>query len=207
MILTIWGRGTSSNVKKVLWCAEELGLDYQQIQAGGPHGVVNDPDYRALNPNGLVPTIEDDQLVLWESNAIVRYLAARYGEGVLWSSDPATRATGDRWMDWTSTTFASPYRDVFWNLVRTAPAERDMAAVAAGIARCGHLFGIIEPVLAQQPYLSGDALGMGDIPLGALAYALFALEIELPALPHVRAWYQRLTERPAYQKAVMIPLA
>ncbi len=206
-MLTIWGRGNSSNVKKVLWCAEELGLDYQHIQAGGAHGVVNDPAYRALNPNGLVPTIEDDQLVLWESNAIVRYLAARYGEGTLWPSDPATRATGDRWMDWTSTTVAPPFRDVFWNLVRTAPAERDMAAVAAGIVRCGHLLGIVEPVLERQPYLSGDTLGIGDIPLGVLAYALLGLEIDLPPLPHVRAWYQRLAERPAYRKAVMIPLA
>ncbi len=206
-MLTIWGRGTSSNVKKVLWCAEELGLDYQQIQAGGAHGVVNDPAYRALNPNGLVPTIEDDQLVLWESNAIVRYLAARYGEGRLWSSDPATRATGDRWMDWSSTTVAPPFRDVFWNLVRTAPAERDMKAVAAGVARCGQLLAIVEPVLERQPFLSGDALGIGDIPLGVLVYALLGLELDLPALSHVRAWYQRLAERPAYQKTVMIPLA
>ncbi len=205
-MLTIWGRSDSTNVKKVLWCAEELRLDYQQIPAGGVHGVVSDPAYRALNPNGLVPTIEDDQLVLWESNAIVRYLAARYGEGVLWSSDPATRATGDRWMDWASTTVAPPYRDVFWNLVRTAPEKRDMAAVEKGIVRLGQLLSIVEPVLARQPYLSGDALGIGDIPLGTLVYALFTLELDLPDMPHIAAWYQRLTERPAYRKAVMIPL-
>lgn len=205
-MLTIWGRSDSSNVKKVLWCAEELGLAYRHIPAGGPHGVVNDPPYRALNPNGLVPTIEDEDLVLWESNAIVRYLAARYGNGVLWQDDPARRAPGDRWMDWTSTSFAPPYRDVFWNLVRTAPEKRDMAAVEAGVARCGALLDLVEPYLARQPYLSGEAIGPGDIPLGVLVYGLFELKVAPAGLPHVEAWYQRLRERPAYRKVVTIPL-
>ena len=206
-MITIWGRTNSTNVKKVLWAAEELGLPYENIPAGGVHGVVNDPDFRALNPNGLVPVLKDGDLVLWESNVIVRYLAGRYGDGRLIPADAGARAKAERWMDWATGTIAAPFRDLFWNLVRLAPEQRDAKAMEAGLARVADLLAILDAELARQPYLTGDTFGIGDIPLGPVIYAWFALPIERPARPHVEAWYHRLAERPAYRKTVMLPLS
>jgi glutathione S-transferase len=205
-MLTIWGRDNSNNVRKVLWCAEELGLAYESIPTGGAFGGTNDPAYRAMNPNGLIPTIRDGDFVLWESNAIVRYLTAGYGEGTLWPRDITTRASADRWMDWTTSTFAPPFRDVFWGMVRTAPEARDMAVIDASRERCAGLLAVVDHALAERPYLSGDSFGMGDIPLGCFAHGWFAMPIERPALPHLAAWYERLKARPAYAKVVATPL-
>lgn len=205
-MLTIWGRKNSGNVRKALWAAEEVGVPYTRKDAGGAFGVVNDAHYRAMNPNGLVPVIEDDGLVLWESNAIVRYLSARYADGVLYARDPAERAQADKWMDWASTSLAAPFRDVFWGMVRTAPEQRNQAAIDAGLKRCGELLAIPDAALATQPYLSGATFGMGDIPLGAAIYAWFEMPIERPSQPNLEAWYARLKERPAYQSAVMTAL-
>jgi glutathione S-transferase len=193
-------------VKKVLWCAEELGLPFEHTMAGGPFGIVNDPAYRAMNPNGLVPCIQDGSFVLWESNAIVRYLASRYGEGTLCPSDLQQRASADKWMDWTTSSLAGPFRDVFWNTVRLPPAERNIGEIERGLAACSRLLAIADGALSSQPFLSGQQFGMGDIPLGSVAYAWFEMPIERPALPHLQAWYERLAARPAYRKAVMIPL-
>ncbi|MBO0661612.1 glutathione S-transferase N-terminal domain-containing protein [Jiella sp. MQZ9-1] len=204
--MKIWGRINSSNVRKVLWCAEELGLSYERIDAGGAFGVVETPAYRALNPNGRVPTLEDGDLVLWESNAIVRYLANRYGKLPFTPTDPARLAAADKWMDWASTSLAAPFRDVFWNVVRMTPETRDDAAIENGIAGCSALLAIADAALAKSPYLSGEDLGIGDIPLGAVAYAWFEMPINRPDLPHLAAWYGRLKIRPAYQKSVMTAL-
>jgi len=205
-MLKLWGRANSTNVKKALWCLEELDLAYTRIDAGGAFGVVSDADYIAKNPNRLVPCLEDDALVLWESNAIVRYLAARYGESTLWSVDPIERAQADKWMDWVTSSLAAPFRTVFWNMVRTAPDQRDLSAVKVAIEECSSLLAVADQVLAKQPYLSGASLGMGDIPLGCFAYAWFEMPIERPDLPHLRSWYERLLQRPAYQAAVVTPL-
>ena len=206
-MLTIWGRNNSNNVKKVLWCAEEIGLAYDWIPAGGNFGVTADPAYRAMNPNGLVPTIRDGDFVLWESNAIVRYLSGRYAEGTLAATEPTVRAGADRWMDFVTSSLAGPFRDVFWGMVRTPPEKRDLAAIEAGRAKCAALLAIVDQALSEQPWLSGAEFGMGDIPLGCFAYAWFEMPIERPDLPHLAAWYARLTERPAYRKAVMIGLS
>lgn len=204
--MKIWGRGNSTNVRKVLWCAEELNIAYEHINAGGAFGVVSDPHYLAMNPNGLVPCVEDDGLVLWESNAIVRYLAAQYGREPFASADAKTRASADKWMDWASLSFAAPFRDLFWNLVRCTPEQRNEAEMVRGGEQCVRLMRIADDALKNAPFLSGQQLGIGDIPLGCIAYAWFSLPIERPALPNLSAWYERLTERPAYQKAVMTPL-
>jgi glutathione S-transferase len=205
-MLKLWGRINSTNVKKVLWCLEELGVPFTRIDAGGAFGVVGEADYVAMNPNRLVPCLEDGELVLWESNAIVRYLAAQYGEGSLWNADPRQRAEADKWMDWVTSSLAAPFRPVFWNIVRTAPEKRDMAAVQAALKECGNLLAMADQTLAEQPYLSGESFGIGDIPLGCFAYAWFEMPIERPELPHLRDWYQRLQQRAAYQTAVMTPL-
>ncbi|SHE54529.1 Glutathione S-transferase [Kaistia soli DSM 19436] len=205
-MLTVWGRTNSTNVKKVLWCLEEMGLAYENIPAGGAFGMVQDPAYRAMNPNGLVPTLKDGEFVLWESNAIVRYLAARYAPGDLAATDPGERALADRWMDWTSSTIAPAIAPIIWGLLRTKPENRDPAAIEAARKRASEALAIADEALGRMPYLSGDRFGMGDIPLGCFAYAWFGLPIERPDLPALTAWYDRLAERPAYRKVVMVPL-
>lgn len=204
-MLKIWGRKNSSNVRKALWCAEEAGLAYERIDAGGAFGVVNDAPYRALNPNGVVPTLEDEGFVLWESNTIVRYLAARYAPK-LYPQDLQQRASAEKWMDWTTSSLAAPFRTVFWGTVRTPPEQRDVAAIQAAIDTCADLLAIPEATLAQQPYLTGAQFGIGDIPLGCFIYAWFEMPIERPAQPHLAAWYERLKARPAYRDAVMTAL-
>ncbi|MBN3206284.1 glutathione S-transferase [Pectobacterium brasiliense] len=205
-MITIWGRDNSTNVKKVLWCAEELALPYQHIVAGGQFGLNHEADYLAMNPNGLIPCLRDDDLVLWESNTIVRYLAAQYGQDSLYLADPGKRASAEKWMDW-ATSLAVSFGPVFINIVRTPPEKRDTALVQKGIAECERLFDIVDTVLANQPWLSGAQFGVGDIPLGCIAYGWLNMPIEQQSHPHLERWYQQLTERPAYQKHVMIPLS
>lgn len=206
-MLKIWGRKNSSNVRKALWCAEELGLDYEAIDAGGAFGVVDTPEYRAKNPNGRVPMIEDDGFVLWESNTIVRYLAARHASGSAWyPADIQARALAEKWMDWTTSSFAAPFRTVFWGVLRTPAEQQDWAAINAAIKECDDLLAMVEQTLSEQPYLSGAEIGMGDIPLGSFIYAWFEMPIQRAALPNVQAWYARLQQRPAYRKAVMTAL-
>lgn len=205
--MKIWGRINSTNVRKVLWCAEELGLDYERIDAGGAFGVVTGPEYLAMNPNGLVPCLKDGDLVLWESNAIVRYLARQYGEGHPFAPSNAVEWAGaDKWMDWTSLSFAVPYRNVFWNLVRIPADKRNETEIQSGAEQCAELMKMADEALSQSPYLSGETAGIADIPLGCIAYGWFSLPIERPKLPDLENWYRRLCERPAYQKAVMTPL-
>ncbi|EJN18480.1 glutathione S-transferase family protein [Pseudomonas sp. GM80] len=206
-MLKIWGRKNSSNVRKPLWAAEELGLAYEAIDAGGAFGVVDTPQYRAMNPNGRVPVIEDDGFVLWESNAIVRYLLAKHAPNSAWySADPQARAIADKWMDWTTSSFAGPFRTVFWGVLRTPADKQDWSAINAAIKECTELLSMADEALASQPYLSGQDIGMGDIPLGSFIYAWFEMPIERAPQAHLQAWYERLKQRPAYQKAVMTAL-
>lgn len=204
-MLTIWGRENSSNVKKVRWCAAELDLSYRLIPAGGQFGRNHDADYLALNPNGLVPCLQDDDVVLWESNTIVRYLAAKYGQDTLYLADHGQRAGAEKWMDW-SLGLGAPFGRVFISLVRTAPEKRDMDMVEKSQAECARLLTIADAALARQPWLSGQQFGIGDIPLGCIAYGWFNMAISRPALPHLERWYQQLTARPAYRDTVMLPL-
>ncbi len=202
-MLTIWGRLNSHNVKKVVWLADELGLPFVRHDVGGQFGM--DAAYLALNPNALIPTIEDGDVSLWESNAILRYLAAQHGGQAWWSSDAATRAAGDKWMDW-QFSLADAQRDAFVHLVRRKPEERDPAAIAASARKVAKLMEIADEHLSRQPWLSGETIGVGDIPVGVYAHTFYTLDMERPELPHLRAWYERLTVREAYSRTVMIPL-
>ncbi len=160
-----------------------------------------------MNPNGRVPVIEDDGFVLWESNAIVRYLLAKHAPNSQWfPADLQARAIADKWMDWTTSSFAGPFRTVFWGVVRTPADQQDWPAINAAIKECTALLAMADQALASQPYLSGREIGMGDIPLGSFIYAWFEMPIERAAQPHLEAWYARLKQRPAYQKAVMTAL-
>jgi len=203
-MLVIWGRINSVNVQKVLWCCEELGLEYQRIDAGGPFGIVDTPEYRRRNPNGLVPAIDDDGFILWESNAIVRYLAAKHSSR-LWPADPRRRAEADQWMDW-SHTFWGALRAGFLGLIRTPPGERNEAAIAESLRKTEELLQLVDDHLRAHPYLAGDEFTLGDIPLGCGIWRWMAMPIERRARPHVERWFERLGERAVYRKVVMSPL-
>ena len=202
-MLTIWGRLNSHNVKKVAWFAEEIGLPYVRHEVGGAFGM--DAAYLALNPNALIPTIEDDGLVLWESNAILRYLAARYAPEHFWPSEPAVRAQADKWMDW-QFDYAAAQGPAFLNLVRRVAHERDADAIHRSASRCGEMMKRVDDELSRRPWLSGERFGIGDIPMGVYAHTWFTLAIERPDLPHVSAWYDHLRARPGFATQVMIPL-
>ena len=205
-MLRIWGRVNSVNVKKALWAAEELGLKYERIDAGMQFGVTRTAEYRKMNPNSLVPTIEDDGFVLWESHTIVRYLAAKHAAGTLWPTDLRVRADAERWMDW-AFTFQNAMRDVFWGLIRTPPEKRDLKAIEAGAKRSAELLqGVLERNLENRNYVSGASFTMGDIPIGAEVQRWMRVPIERPRLPHVEAWFERLRARPAFLRIVDVPL-
>jgi len=205
-MLKVWGRVNSVNVKKVLWAVEELGLKYERIDAGMQFGVVSTPEYRKMNPNSLVPTIDDDGFVLWESHSIVRYLAAKHGAGTLWPADLKQRADADRWMDWTFT-FQASFRAVFWGLVRTAPEKRDMKAIEEARKKCGELLAVPDAALANRPYFAGNSLTIGDIPLGCHVHLWMRLPIERPAHANLQRWFDRLCTRAPFRKIVDIPLS
>jgi glutathione S-transferase len=206
-MLVIWGRNNSVNVQKVLWCCAEMALGYERIDAGGAFGVVNTPPYRSLNPNGLVPTIDDDGFVLWESHAIVRYLAAKHAAGSLWPNDLQTRAEADRWMEWTHTTFWPAIRTLFLGLIRTPPEQRDARALEESRLKTAEVLRAVDARLQAADYLAGATFTMGDIALGCGIWRWMALPIERPALPGVQRWFESLARRPAYREVVMQPLS
>jgi len=207
-MLKIWGRKTSINVQKVMWAVGELGLPYERVDVGGPFGGLDSPEYRKLNPNRLVPVIEDDGFVLWESDAIVRYLAAAHDQGRLMPADARQRALADQWMTWTgSALYADIIVTIFLGLIRTPAAERNVAAIEAAAKRAGERLGILDAQLAGRSYILGDQLTVADIGCGTLMYRYFTLDIPRPRLGNVEAWYQRLTERKAYQDHVMLDYA
>ena len=203
-MIEIWGRRNSSNVIPVLWALAETGAAFRRHDVGGSFGGLHSPGYLAINPNGLVPSLVDDGLVLWESNAIIRYVAAKYGSGGLWHDDPARRSLADRWLDWAKSTANPPAMGLFWATVRTEPGARDGAAIARLTEATAKVWQFLDAHLAGQPYLAGDHLTMGDLPLGALAHRYFQMDVERPNLLHVRAWYERLCARPAYAAHCML---
>ena len=206
-MLKIWGRLTSVNVQKVIWCADELGLAYERIEAGGKYGVVNTPEYRAMNPNGLVPAIDDDGFVLWESNAIVRYLAAHYGEGSLWPTDTHVRADADRWMDWQAVSLNPAIGPAFMQLIRTAPEKRDLAVVEAARVDVEKKLGVLDAQLATHEYLAGSTFTPGDIALGCSVDRWFKLPLAREAHAHVERWYAALRIRKGAKQVVALALA
>ena len=205
-MLKILGRRTSGNVMLPLWAADELGIDYEQVDIGGDFGGNDLPEYLAKNPNGLVPTIEDGGFVLWESGAITRYLCAKHGMGTLCPADPAQRAIAEQWMDWKLTTVMPMMTPIFWGLVRTPEADRDMDLIERSILRGRKIWSMLDAHLAGRDYVAGDRLTMGDIPLGPQVHRWYVLVAEPPALPHLEAWYERLQKRPAFRRHCMNPV-
>ncbi|HEV8679064.1 MAG TPA: glutathione S-transferase family protein [Stellaceae bacterium] len=205
-MLKIWGRTTSSNVQKVLWCCAELDIPFERVDLGGPFGGNRDPEYLKLNPNGLVPTVIDGDLVMWESNTICRYLAATRNGERLYPHDPAARTHVERWMDWQLAVIGGPMSQLLFGLVRTKPEALDHAAIEAARRRALSGWTIVEDALAGQPYLAGASLSLAEIVLGTQIYRWFNLPIERPALANLRAWYERLRERPGFKRHIEIPI-
>ena len=204
-MLKVWGRATSSNVQKVMWLVGELGLPHERVDVGGTFGGNDTPEFLAMNPNGLVPTIEDDGMTLWESQAIVRYLALKHAKGSICPADLRERAMAERWMDWLMSTVMPNWGLMFGGLVRTAPSQRNMDAINAAVERLGKTYQILDRQLEGRDYIMGDQLTIADIPLGVSLYRYYELDVERPAMPNVDAWYARLGQRPAYAQHAMVP--
>jgi glutathione S-transferase len=203
-MLKVWGRRSSANVQKVMWLLGELDLAHEHIPAAGPYGLVNEPKFRAMNPNGLVPVIDDDGMILWESNAILRYLAARHGGEAWWPGDPGKRAPIDQWMDWAATTFQPELVGAFWSYWRTPEHERDWDKIKNFESRAERVLRLLDSILATRPYVAGEHFSLADIPNGVHLYRYYTLGRPVPELKNIEAWYARLKERAAYREHVMV---
>ena len=197
-MITVLGRRNSANVQKVMWTLGELDLAYHRIDVGGSFGYP--ADYP--NPVKVVPTLRDDDLVVWESNACVRYLARTYGRGTLWPDDPAQLAISDMWMEWQRSDISNAFFPLFQMLVRGLPSTPEK--IERCVSDCGRILAQLDHQLESRDFISGDTLGTADIVIGAMMFRYMTLPVPRPALPAMTAWYQRLTQRPAYRKHVMI---
>ncbi|PTX54084.1 glutathione S-transferase [Litoreibacter ponti] len=201
----LYGRATSSNVQAVLWALEEMGLDYTRLDYGEGFAPLDTPDYLALNPHGLIPVLREGDVAIWESCAILRYLAARHGGDAFWPADPLARAQVDMWAEWAKRDVAEGFTGpVFWQVVRTPKARWDHAAIAQAVATLEMHLAKAEARLAHQDYLCGDSLTLADIVFGHVLYRYFDIEIDRAPLPHLRRYADRLAERPAYRHCVMV---
>jgi glutathione S-transferase len=196
-MLKIWGRPNSINVRKVLWVAQELELKFQLELFGKGFAAVDTPEYKRINPHALVPAIDDDGCVLWESNVIVRYLCAKHGLGSLYPEPLAARFAAERWMDWQQTTLNRAGRDAFWQLIRTPAAQRDAALIERSIAATEPLFALLDAELARRPFIAGEQFTMADIPIGCEVQRFWNLPIAHQQRPHLARWYAQLLARPA----------
>ena len=205
-MLKVWGRKSSSNVQTVMWCIGELGLAHERIDAGLTYGVVDTPEYLAMNPNGMIPTLRDgDNPPLWEAGAILRYLANSYAGDPFWPADPVARADVDRWAEWSKINIAINFTGpVFWRVVRTPPSKRDPIAIAGGLSTLNRFLDIAEARLETLPCLTGEHLTLADIQFGHCLFRYFDMDIERAEHPSVRRYYDMLTERPAYREHVMV---
>jgi glutathione S-transferase len=205
-MLTVWGRRTSSNVQSVMWTIAELGLAHERIDAGMRHGLNDTPEFLAMNPNGLIPVIRDgDDEPIFESGAIIRYLASRYGNAPFWPEDPSRRAQVDKWAEWAKVTFAPAFSGpIFSAVVRTLPEKRNMEAIATAVIALSRLLAMAERQLEKHAFLAGPQLTVADIQFGHLLYRYFTLEIRRPAFSGLDAYYRNLTARPAFSQHVMV---
>ena len=207
-MLKIYGRNTSSNVQKAMWAVGELNLNHERLDVGGAFGKNREPDYLAMNPNGLVPTLVEGDFILWESNAIVRYLARIYGAGTLEPSSQKEIALANQWMDWQLSVVAPAIFNAFWGLIRTPAEKRDMAAIAESQRKTTVAMAMLDAQLGRTAYVAGDRFSMGDIPVGVMAYRFRQLCPERPNMPNLERWYAEIEKRQAFQDHVgSIPLS
>jgi glutathione S-transferase len=199
-MLRLWGRLSSINVRKAEWAARETAVAFERIDAGGRFGALDRDEYAALNPNRLVPALQDGEFTLWESNVIVRYLCARYAPGRLYPLDLERRFGAERWMDWQQTRLNPAGRGAFMQLIRTPPAQRTPAVIEASRAATEPLLALLDRHLASARFMAGDEFTMADIPIGCELHRWLGLplsRVDLPHLPHLQRWYAELRARPA----------
>ncbi|TPW27609.1 glutathione S-transferase family protein [Pararhizobium mangrovi] len=205
-MITVYGRATSSNVQAVMWAIAELGLDHERLDYGGRHGGTDTPEFLAMNPNGLVPVVRDgDHVPMFEAGAIMRTLATAYGSAPFWPAEPYERAPVDMWAEWAKTTACAAFTGpIFWAVVRTPKEKQDPGAIARAVERFDRVLAIAEDRLSKNRYLAGDDFTMADIQFGHILYRYFDIDITRPSRPALEAYYERLTERPAYRDHVMV---
>lgn len=205
-MIKIWGRATSSNVQALIWAVAELGLTYERYDIGHSFGGTDTPEFLAMNPNGTVPVLQDgDNSPIWETGAILRYLAARYGDEAFWPRDAQARAQVDKWAEWAKLNVAQMFTvPVFWRVVRTAPSQQDPQAIASAVAALTHFLTIADTQLAHNAYLAGPTFTLADIQLGHVLFRYYDIAITRAPLPHLRAYYERLAAQPAFAAHVAI---
>ena len=208
-MLRIWGRMSSINVRKVVWTAQELEATVQRTDAGGHFGLVQEPDFLAMNPNGMVPLLLDDDgaVALWESNVIVRYLCARYAGGDLYPETLAVRFVAEQWMDWQQTTLNPAGRVAFVQWIRTSAESRSADQIAQSVAATEPLLALLDAHLATQDFMAGDRFTMADIPIACEIHRWFGLPQMRPAWPHLERWYAAMATRPGARGVLDQPLA
>jgi len=209
-MIKMWGRNTSSNVQKAMWAVGELGLECERIDIGGPFGMNREPEYLAMNPNGLVPTLEEeDGFLLWESNSVVRYLAAKHDKaGALEPKDPKQRGLASQWMDWQLSVCGPAITPVFWGLIRTPAEKRDMAAIKAGAEKTVAAMKILDAQLGKTQFVAGPSFSYGDIPVGVMCYRYVQLVPDRPPTPNLDRWYAAISSRKAFEDHVgAVPLS
>jgi glutathione S-transferase len=205
-MIRLWGRLSSVNVQKVAWTLRELGLPFERIDAGGKYGIVNTPEYLSKNPNGQIPMLEDGDFVLWESNAIVRYLCAKYAPGTLYPEPLEARADADRWMDWQNTALQPAMGPAFMQLIRTPAEQRQAAVVEQAAQKSEALLAILDVQLSGREFVCGAQFTMADIALGCAAHRWYGLPLARAARPNVERWYAQLLKRPATDGVLTLPL-
>ncbi|MGY8709370.1 glutathione S-transferase [Bradyrhizobium sp. 18BD] len=206
-MLTVYGRKSSFNLQKVMWLVGELGITHKHVELGGSFGGLDAPEFLAMNPHGRIPVIDDSGIIVWESHAILRYLAAQYASGTLfWPTSPAERAKADQWMDWSQTALQPAFLvGVFWGWYRTPEAQRNLAAVDKAREQTSRYLKHVDHQLKGRSFLLGDHLSLADIPIGTHLYRYFNLDLPRSNLPNVERWYERLQSKSAYREHVCLP--
>ena len=204
-MLEVWGRKNANQVIQVLWALSELGVEYKRHSIGTESGDLETAEYKSLNPNSKIPTIRDNGFVMWESHAIILYLAKEYGLGGLYPKDSQKAAISDQWMTWSTDSFMGTFFPVFWQLVRTEEKDRDYLKIAEMAKQSSDILKVLDDHLVSNNFVAGSEFTFGDIPLGVLIHKYFVLDIERPQLSVVEAWYERLSERPAFKEHALQP--
>jgi glutathione S-transferase len=206
-MLTVWGRKSSSNVQALMWCIGELNLPFERIDAGFTYEVVDTDEYLAMNPNGTVPTIQDDSNPpLWETGAILRYLASEYAPESFWPANNLSRAEVDRWSEWSKVNIALNFTGpIFWRVARTPLSRRDPEAIRRALKVLDKYLAIADKQLSRFEYIAADHLTLADMQFGHCLYRYFDIDIDRKDWRQLRRYYNMLAERPAFKEHIVTP--